>query len=335
PVTASPARIACWIGAAPRQRGSSDAWMFTHPARGQARSQSGSSRPYATTTSRSGGCSSPQAAGSDGSRSRSGCSTLSPCASAARFTGGGVSRRPRPAGRSGCVRTSGTSAPAATIASSVGTANSGVPANAMRRSCTAGLQGSERLRAGARGLRRLAPRLLQVALLDALALQRRQIVDEQLALEVIHLVLDALREQPVRLELERLAVLVERPDLDPLGPLDELVQPRDGQTPLLEALAAVRGEDFRVDEAARLIAPLGHVDHDDALVNVDLRRSKADAGRGIHRLEHVLDQALHVVVDNCDALGAYSQPRIGILENWESRHCGRPSVSCITQRNRS
>ena len=32
PLTSSPARIARWIGAAPRQRGSSEAWMFTHPA---------------------------------------------------------------------------------------------------------------------------------------------------------------------------------------------------------------------------------------------------------------------------------------------------------------
>src|SRR5690606_28746103 len=243
-------------------------------------------------------------------------------------------RRPRPAGRSGCVSTSGTSAPAATIASSVGTANSGVPANAMRRSCTRGLPWSERLGAGAGGLR-LAPGLLQVPFLQPLALQRRQVIDEQPALEVIHLVLDALREQALRVELERLAVAVERPDLDSLGSLDVLVEPGNGQTALLVGLAAVGGQDFRIDEAIRLVARLGHVDHDDALVNVDLRRSKADAGRGIHRLEHVLDQTLHVVVDNCDALGAYSQPRVGILENWESRHCGRPSVSCITQRNRS
>src|SRR5690606_9373391 len=176
---------------------------------------SGSSSPYATTTSRSGGASNPHRAGSDGSRRCSGCSTRSPWASAACFTGGAVMRRPRPAGLSGCVRTSGTSAPAATIASSVGTANSGVPANAMRRSCTFGLPDSEGLCADA-GRLRLAPGSLQVALLQPLALQRRQIVDEQLAVEVIHLVLDALREQAVRLELERLAVAVERADLDPL-----------------------------------------------------------------------------------------------------------------------
>ena len=31
PVSASPAMIARWIGAAPRQRGKSEAWMLRHP----------------------------------------------------------------------------------------------------------------------------------------------------------------------------------------------------------------------------------------------------------------------------------------------------------------
>src|SRR5690606_2155927 len=139
-----------------------------------------------------------------------------------------------------------TSAPAATIASSVGTANSGVPANAMRRPCTTDPRGSEGMRAGGH---RLPPRLLQVPLLQPLALQRRQIVDEKLAFEVIHLMLDALCEQPVGFELERLAVLVERPNLDPLGPLHDLVDPGHRQAPLLVGPAPFRGQDFRVDEA--------------------------------------------------------------------------------------
>ena len=36
PVTSSPASIARWIGAAPRQRGSSEAWMLRQPCRGNA-----------------------------------------------------------------------------------------------------------------------------------------------------------------------------------------------------------------------------------------------------------------------------------------------------------
>ena len=54
PVVASRARIARWIGAAPRQRGSSDACRFTQPSRGHASTARGSSSPYAITIRRSG-----------------------------------------------------------------------------------------------------------------------------------------------------------------------------------------------------------------------------------------------------------------------------------------
>src|SRR5690554_5837323 len=267
PVSASPARIACWIGAAPRQRGSNDAWIFTQPRAGQSSTHSGSRSPYATTTSRSGGrSSSPHSPARAGSASERGCATVSPWANAASFTGGGVSRRPRPAGRSGCVSTSGTRAPAATIASSAGTANAGVPAKAIRAAVpTPSMAGtrseSERRRGVDAGRDRfaLAAGPLQIPLLEPLALQLGQIVDEELAFEVIHLVLHALREQAFDLELERLAVAVERLDLDALGPLDVLVQPRDRQTAFLVAFAALGPDDFRVDQAIWLVASLGDV----------------------------------------------------------------------------
>ena len=46
-------------------------------------------------------------------RSDTGCATCKPCSSANRFTGLAASFMPRPAGRSGCVSTSGTGNPAA------------------------------------------------------------------------------------------------------------------------------------------------------------------------------------------------------------------------------
>ncbi len=45
PVSRSPAAIARWIGAAPRQRGSSEAWMLTQPSRGAASTAGGRIRP--------------------------------------------------------------------------------------------------------------------------------------------------------------------------------------------------------------------------------------------------------------------------------------------------
>jgi len=45
PVVPSPARMARWIGAAPRQRGSSEAWMFQQPRRGTPRIAGGRISP--------------------------------------------------------------------------------------------------------------------------------------------------------------------------------------------------------------------------------------------------------------------------------------------------
>jgi len=131
PVSASPARMARWMGAAPRQRGSSEAWMLMQP-RGKASSTArGRIKPYAATISTSAAAarssSTVSAALSDGH-----FSTRAPSLSAASETALGVSFRPRPAGRSGCVRTSGMSWPAAAIASRARAANGGVPANATR-----------------------------------------------------------------------------------------------------------------------------------------------------------------------------------------------------------
>ena len=45
PVSLSPAMMARWIGAAPRQRGRSEAWRFRQPWRGASRIGFGRIRP--------------------------------------------------------------------------------------------------------------------------------------------------------------------------------------------------------------------------------------------------------------------------------------------------
>jgi len=43
------------------------------------------------------------------------------------------------------------------------------------------------------------------------------------------------------------------------------------------------------DESGR-IAPDRQIDHDDPQRNADLWRGQSDAGRGVHRLDHVVDE---------------------------------------------
>src|SRR5574341_2581221 len=98
-------------------------------------------------------------------------------------------------------------------------ANSGVPAKTRRRKV---------LRSG-----RLA-QLLGELRADALLLQLRQVLDEHLALQVIHLVLNAHGEQSLGFERERTAVLIVRADLDALGALDQFVDSRHRQAAFLD-----------------------------------------------------------------------------------------------------
>jgi hypothetical protein len=103
PVSVSPAMIARSTGAAPRQRGSSDGCTLS--MRCSDSSGSLSRAPNAQTTTASGRTAAIRSRAS-GALTLSGWSTSRPSARAVSATGGAVSRRPRPAGRSGRVTTS-------------------------------------------------------------------------------------------------------------------------------------------------------------------------------------------------------------------------------------
>src|ERR1700675_2834475 len=124
----------------------------------------------------------------------------------------GASFSPRPCRASGRVRTRPTSNPAARIAASAVAANGGVPANPTRNASAT--SGSAREPLFFPELRR-QPR----------PLQRREVGDEYLPDQVVHLVLDAHRESPLEHPLEGLAALVERSHCDPGGAPDPVIDP--------------------------------------------------------------------------------------------------------------
>ena len=62
------------------------------------------------------------------------------------------------------------------------------------------------------------------------------------------------------------------------------------------------------------------VEHDDALQLADLRRGEADAGRGVHRLQHVVHQLAHLGIDRRDRLGLLLEARIGRGEDGQEGH---------------
>src|SRR5919108_2254203 len=138
-------------------------------------------------------------------------------------------------------------------ARSAGSAKCGVPAKAIRSAAT-DPTGSVRPRGG--GFARLAGAFLAILLellADALALQVRQVVDEQLALEMIHLVLQADGGEPLELDLLELALHVLESGTDLRGAFHLIEDAGDGEAALLTHPLALGGQDFRVDEHLALV----------------------------------------------------------------------------------
>src|SRR6185369_12313690 len=175
------------------------------------------------------------------------------------------------------------SCPASSSALNARAANSGVPAKTRRR----------------KELRALA-KLLGKPRADALLLELRQALDEHLALEMIHLVLDADRQQPLGFERKGVAIGVAGTHFHPFGALQRVVDAGHGKAAFLDVGDAASVQNLWIDQHHQRITALGNVDYDYPLVHIDLGRGKADAGSGIHGFGHVGDKLLERTVENGD-----------------------------------
>ena len=231
-----------------------------------------------------------------------------PASSAACLTGLGVSFRPRPAGRSGWVRTR--------------ECHGRPPATRQRRcertpACRRIRDAWEGTRKGKQGIRRarLRARPLQLGL-DAVLLEVRQVFHEHLAVQMVQLVLHTDREQAVGLELEGLAVDVQRLAADAGGALDFIVDARHRQAAFFVDLVVVAAPgDLGIDQRQQLVAVFGHVDHDQALMHVHLRGGQTHAGRVVHGLGHVAGQLADALVDLGHGLGFLVQARVRVAKD--------------------
>ena len=79
-------------------------------------------------------------------------------------------------------------------------------------------------------------------------------------------------------------------------------------------------DDFRVDQSHQRIAPIGHVDHDDALVHIDLGGRQADPGRRVHGFSHVAHQLPEAFVEHGHRSGDLVESGVGVAQNVENRH---------------
>src|SRR6266705_1763658 len=244
-----------------------------------------------------------------------------PRAAASFFTGDAASAKPRPAGRPGCVITPTTRWRDPSSVSRHRAANSGVPA---KRTFTdaapvQGLRERQPLRQSSNsesaGSQPASGRFAELFLkfrLDALLLEARQIVDEDFALEVIHFMLDADREELFCDEGEGFSVQAECAHRHALCALNRLVDSWNGQAALLAILDSLAADDLRIDQNQELVSALGGVDDDHPLVHVDLRCCESHPRRCVHRFGHVPYQGANRLVNFQYWRGPLIEPRIGV-----------------------
>src|SRR5262249_2719956 len=220
--------------------------------------------------------------------------------------------RPRPAGRSGCATTKAMSKRASISASSEAAANSGVP----RKTRRTGASGAARPHGGGREVGAALFDRLQL-LLEPLAAQHAQAIDEQHAIQVIHFVLHGAGEEPFAGEHHGLALLTQRTHVDLGGALEAVVDAGNRETALVVVLGARGVLVHGIDESdvQHLLALLGNAEHGDAQAHAHLGRGEADAIVGVHGLVHVLDQLAVLVGDLRDRRGFLAQ--YGIAEDAE------------------
>src|SRR5512134_2645714 len=137
------------------------------------------------------------------------------------------------------------------IASSVGTEKSGVP----MKTILSGIRGTprgQRWTVGASLERGLAARLLLQSSHHDVALQPRQEIDDELAVQMVDLVLESGRQEAFGGKLLALSLAVDVGNRHGRGALDVEPEIGDRQAALLvEAHLRALGQDFRVEECQR------------------------------------------------------------------------------------
>lgn len=143
---------------------------------------------------------------------------------------------------------------------------------------------------------------------------------------MVHLVLDADRQQAGRLEREQLTIAAECLDDNVLGAFDLFEDAGHRQAPLLVELLTIGPTDHRIDQRDELIATVGHVNDDDPLVYIALRCCQPDTWRGIHGLSQVVDEPADGIVYRRNRCGNGVQPRVGVFKDVENGHV---RVRCV------
>src|SRR5581483_6224342 len=112
------------------------------------------------------------------------------------------------------------------------------------------------------------------------ALQTAHAIEDELAVQVIDLVLQRDGEQPFGVDFKLFFFFIERLELDARGAFDLDREIDDAETAFFPKQLALAPGDFGVDQLQQVLAGVVVVDieHDDAARDTDLRRGEATPG---------------------------------------------------------
>ena len=133
-------------------------------------------------------------------------------------------------------------------------------------------------------------------------------------------------EEPGRADLLRLVEAVHKLDSDLGGPVDVVVESREGEAALFTPPLAARCDDLRVDEldAPGGLALFRDVDEGNPLQHSHLVGGEAHAAAVVHGLGHVFDEGMELLVEHGHRFGRRRESGMGVEDDGSERHglCG-------------
>ena len=160
------------------------------------------------------------------------------------------------------------------------------------------------------------PPIFEEGLPELLAKQeplgRAEPVHEEEAVQMIHLVLEDAGEQTFAFDLQGAAVPVDPPQQDAARAPDVLPEVRDGEAALLEEDLPLGLDELGIEHDQELgrIPILGGIGDEETVRTAHLIGGQPQARRRVHRLHHLVDQALEVAIEvgdtprGCRRIGA-------------------------------
>jgi hypothetical protein len=145
-----------------------------------------------------------------------------------------------------------------------------------------------------------------------------QIVDKELAVKVIHLMLNGSRMQAIGIDFDQLALKVIRLHPDPLGPVNLPVHIRQAQAAFLSLITGMPLDNLRIDKdllVLRLSRICHQIQNEESEWQPDLIRRQPNPSGCIHQLKHPTNRILEVLIQTLQRLADRSENRVRVLDN--------------------